>query len=43
MATFDAMKLITTGDGGMMYFADEEMANEARLKTYLGQNQIRNS
>ena len=38
--SFDAMKLITTGDGGMMYFADEDMAQEARLKTYLGQSQV---
>jgi dTDP-4-amino-4,6-dideoxygalactose transaminase len=34
--SFDAMKLITTGDGGMMYFVNEDMAQEARLKTYLG-------
>ena len=38
--SFDAMKLITTGDGGMMYFADDDMAQEARLKTYLGQSQV---
>jgi dTDP-4-amino-4,6-dideoxygalactose transaminase len=36
--SFDAMKLITTGDGGMVYFADEAMAQEARLRTYLGQD-----
>lgn len=36
--SFDAMKLITTGDGGMMYFADEYVAQEARLRTYLGQS-----
>lgn len=34
--SFDAMKLITTGDGGMMYFADPDMAQQARLRTYLG-------
>lgn len=38
--SFDAMKLITTGDGGMMYFANDEIAAEARSKTYLGTDKV---
>lgn len=34
--SFDAMKIITTGDGGMMYIRDPELANKARKMLYLG-------
>jgi aminotransferase len=34
--SFDAMKIISTGDGGMMYFRDKELAGKARKQLYLG-------
>lgn len=34
--SFDAMKIITTGDGGMMYIRDTELADRARKMLYLG-------
>lgn len=34
--SFDAMKIISTGDGGMMWFKDEELATKARKQIYLG-------
>lgn len=34
--SFDAMKIITTGDGGMMYIRDPELADKARKMLYLG-------
>jgi len=34
--SFDAMKIITTGDGGMMYFKDRAMADRARTLLYMG-------
>lgn len=34
--SFDAMKIITTGDGGMMYIRDKELADKARKMLYLG-------
>jgi aminotransferase len=34
--SFDAMKILVTGDGGMLYFRDESLARKARLSTYLG-------
>lgn len=34
--SFDAMKIITTGDGGMMYIRDPELAASARQWLYLG-------
>lgn len=34
--SFDAMKIITTGDGGMMYIRDPELAARARQWLYLG-------
>lgn len=36
MWSLDAMKMITAGDGGIMYFKEKGMAGEARGKTYLG-------
>jgi dTDP-4-amino-4,6-dideoxygalactose transaminase len=34
--SFDAMKIISTGDGGMMYFKDKALADKARVTMYLG-------
>lgn len=34
--SFDAMKIISTGDGGMMWFRDRELADKARKLLYLG-------
>ena len=34
--SFDAMKIISTGDGGMMYILDRELADIARKQLYLG-------
>lgn len=34
--SFDAMKIITTGDGGMMYIRDTDLADRARKMLYLG-------
>lgn len=34
--SFDAMKIISTGDGGMMWFRDRELADKARKQLYLG-------
>jgi aminotransferase len=34
--SFDAMKIISTGDGGMMYIRDRELADRARKLLYLG-------
>lgn len=34
--SFDAMKIISTGDGGMMYIRDRELADKARKQLYLG-------
>ncbi len=34
--SFDAMKILVTGDGAMMYFGNEALAKKARLSTYLG-------
>ncbi len=34
--SFDAMKIISTGDGGMMYIRDKELADKARNQLYLG-------
>lgn len=34
--SFDAMKIISTGDGGMMYVKDEKLADKARKLLYLG-------
>lgn len=34
--SFDAMKIISTGDGGMMYIRDEGLARKARKLLYLG-------
>ena len=34
--SFDAMKIISTGDGGMMYIRDRELADNARKQLYLG-------
>ena len=39
MWSLDAMKMITAGDGGIMYFKDKGMADEARGKAYLGLTQ----
>ena len=36
MWSLDAMKIITSGDGGIMYFKDKERADRARKMTYLG-------
>jgi dTDP-4-amino-4,6-dideoxygalactose transaminase len=34
--SFDAMKILVTGDGGMMYFRDAELARRAEEAVYLG-------
>lgn len=34
--SFDAMKIISTGDGGMLWFKDEALATKARKQIYLG-------
>lgn len=34
--SFDAMKILSTGDGGMMYFKDRALADQARVTMYLG-------
>jgi aminotransferase len=34
--SFDSMKIISTGDGGMMYIRDKELADKARKQLYLG-------
>lgn len=34
--SFDAMKVISTGDGGMLWFRDAELAKKARKQIYLG-------
>ncbi len=34
--SFDAMKIISTGDGGMLYIRDKELADKARNQLYLG-------
>jgi dTDP-4-amino-4,6-dideoxygalactose transaminase len=34
--SFDAMKIISTGDGGMMYIRDRELCDKARKQLYLG-------
>lgn len=34
--SFDAMKIISTGDGGMLWFRDAELAAKARKQIYLG-------
>jgi aminotransferase len=34
--SFDAMKILVTGDGGMMYFRDPELARRAEEALYLG-------
>lgn len=34
--SFDAMKIISTGDGGMMWFKDVDLASKARKQIYLG-------
>jgi len=36
MWSLDPAKLITSGDGGIMYFKDKSIADKAREKTYLG-------
>lgn len=36
MWSFDAMKILVTGDGGMIYIRDEELARRAESLTYLG-------
>jgi aminotransferase len=36
MWSLDSMKIITAGDGGIMYFKDKKIADKARQKTYLG-------
>lgn len=33
--SFDAMKIMSTGDGGMMYFRDKAMCNQARNMAWL--------
>lgn len=35
--SFDAMKLLSTGDGGMMYFSDQHFRQLAKSYAYLGQ------
>lgn len=37
--SFDAMKVITCGDGGMIYCEDVEIANRLRRRIYLGLNE----
>lgn len=34
--SFDSMKILVTGDGGMLYFHDEELAQKAEEAVYLG-------
>ncbi len=34
--SFDAMKIISTGDGGMMYIRNRKLADRARKQIYLG-------
>ena len=34
--SFDPMKIITTGDGGMIYCTDEQILQRIKYKTYLG-------
>jgi len=34
--SFDPMKIITTGDGGMIYCEDEEILQQIKYRTYLG-------
>jgi aminotransferase len=34
--SFDSMKILVTGDGGMLYFADPELAHRAEEALYLG-------
>ncbi|MBM4194061.1 MAG: DegT/DnrJ/EryC1/StrS family aminotransferase [Gemmatimonadetes bacterium] len=36
MWSFDAMKILCTGDGGMLYFSDPDRVVEARERLYLG-------
>lgn len=38
--SFDAMKIISTGDGGMMWFRDRELADKARKQLYLGTSTV---
>lgn len=38
--SFDAMKIISTGDGGMMYIRDKGLADEARKQLYLGTSTV---
>lgn len=37
--SFDAMKIMSTGDGGMVYCQDPEMAKRLRKNTYLGMDE----
>lgn len=37
--SFDAMKVMSTGDGGMIYASDPEFIRELRPETYLGMDQ----
>jgi dTDP-4-amino-4,6-dideoxygalactose transaminase len=37
--SFDAMKILVTGDGGMLYVRDAELARRARRAAYLGLEQ----
>ncbi|MCO6452813.1 MAG: DegT/DnrJ/EryC1/StrS family aminotransferase [Caldilineales bacterium] len=37
--SFDAMKILVTGDGGMVYCRDDELAERLRRKLYLGLEQ----
>lgn len=37
--SFDAMKIMSTGDGGMVYCRDPEMAKRLRKNTYLGMDE----
>ena len=34
--SFDPMKIVTTGDGGMIYCKDEEVLQQIKYRTYLG-------
>lgn len=38
--SLDAMKIISTGDGGMMYIRDSELADKARKQLYLGTSTV---
>ena len=40
MWSLDSTKVITSGDGGIMYFKDKSIADKAREKTYLGLTKI---